>query len=536
MPTNKSTAAKEAVDNFQKLLASPETDSETTSAPITAEIEVLPPIKNPLLNFTGGVVSKFVDRAFNTFVEKDRLPEKYQKLIQLVTFASFCWGFAKDVREQYLLLKDLEDEIETPTTRLYFKKSDVFYDLVKKWVRKNCPTSIVNETRHYNIFTGIEGEQGNKRKNDPSPYYEEDAVDGKYYPYMHLDFDGCIVPTEEKCFAWRGIEIEFNPSYKGGDEGKQSPSFNLNLMEMEDLDPNIQKALAYSSVYSEPMAELTVETDDIEVIKELFDDIKRSEAHEHSTKEIERIPVINFYDKRYNEWSNREEISMKRSVFLPQEIEEGLLDDVLEFTERAEWYEELGIPHKRGYLFYGLPGTGKTSTILAFAQHTKLHIYPIDLSKYTDEELQAAIAEVRSGIIIFEDIDCMIEGRSIQEAAGNKGGNKIVQRQLPTFSQFLNIIDGISGRDNQIIIMTTNRDVDDFDSALIRPGRIDVKVHFTYATDDQIVRLVDKFLKDKPDDTPRILSEIQEKKPITMCQVQEILIRETFGGKLKKIG
>lgn len=47
---------------------------------------------------------------------------------------------------------------------------------------------------------------------------------------------------------------------------------------------------------------------------------------------------------------------------------------------RQEWYTAHGIPWRRGYLFYGPPGCGKTTAVAALAGHLKLDICVLTLS------------------------------------------------------------------------------------------------------------------------------------------------------------
>ena len=49
------------------------------------------------------------------------------------------------------------------------------------------------------------------------------------------------------------------------------------------------------------------------------------------------------------------------SIVLPKGIKERILNDANEFFQEERFYRELGIPYRRGYLFHGPPGTGKSS-------------------------------------------------------------------------------------------------------------------------------------------------------------------------------
>merc|ERR1712061_225096 len=57
------------------------------------------------------------------------------------------------------------------------------------------------------------------------------------------------------------------------------------------------------------------------------------------------------------------------SVILPVGVAENVSSDIYEFMASKAWYFERGIPYRRGYLFYGEPGSGKSSFIEAMAGH-----------------------------------------------------------------------------------------------------------------------------------------------------------------------
>ena len=70
--------------------------------------------------------------------------------------------------------------------------------------------------------------------------------------------------------------------------------------------------------------------------------------------------------------------------------------------------------------------------------------------------------------------------------------NNNPQHEKLTLSALLNILDGILETPGRIIIMTSNYP-EMLDSALIRPGRIDLKVTFPYCDGDMIIELIQNF-------------------------------------------
>ncbi|KAJ3142602.1 mitochondrial chaperone [Physocladia obscura] len=95
------------------------------------------------------------------------------------------------------------------------------------------------------------------------------------------------------------------------------------------------------------------------------------------------------------------------SVALDVTQETLLLKDLETFSSDKDFYKRMGLPYRRGYLFSGKPGTGKTSLINAISATYNRDLYYINLQDIkTDNELQSAFASVpRNSIIVFEDID-----------------------------------------------------------------------------------------------------------------------------------
>ena len=88
---------------------------------------------------------------------------------------------------------------------------------------------------------------------------------------------------------------------------------------------------------------------------------------------------------------------------------EALLADAREFLESERWYTERGIPYRRGYLLWGIPGGGKSSLVAAVASELKLPIYMLQLSNelLTDDGLHRLFQTMTENpsILLLEDID-----------------------------------------------------------------------------------------------------------------------------------
>jgi len=191
------------------------------------------------------------------------------------------------------------------------------------------------------------------------------------------------------------------------------------------------------------------------------------------------------------------------SVILDDGIAENILDDVKDFISNSKWYTDRGIPYRRGYLLHGPPGCGKSSFIQALAGELHYSICVMNLGErgLSDDRLSHLLSVApQQSIVLLEDIDAAFSKREQETARMETTG---YYANHVTFSGLLNCLDGVASTEERIVFMTTNY-LDRLDSALIRPGRVDLKMKIDYASESQIRRTFERFY---PDAAPGLSSQ-----------------------------
>lgn len=263
---------------------------------------------------------------------------------------------------------------------------------------------------------------------------------------------------------------------KNGGVGNQNEGYYSN---------NIKDLLGMMN--TNPCIQITMRGQDMNLLKSYVQEW----IDTHFEKESGKLTIYKCQPTRYEgfDWKTvgSKELRSFESVILKDGQKEHILKDIQTFRRREHWYSIRGIPYRRGYLLYGPPGTGKTSLVQSVASKVNMNVAIISLSgSMDDEQFNVLLQEVpRNSILVMEDIDhCVIKDPNSENDTSNA---KI------SMSGLLNALDGVVAQEGTMVFMTCNN-VNRIQPALLRPGRIDMKMELGYADKTQINKMFWRFM------------------------------------------
>ena len=401
---------------------------------------------------------------------------KYLPLLLVLAASPVAWSYARgyvwELLNEYLM------------TSVTVRTDDEMYNMVMLWLSRQ---HFARNSRHFLANTNV---------NTRNRYLYYQSLDEDEAEKDGGDDMDAVVNTETGEASNQKQAVHYTPSTGRYMFWYKSWPFTFERIQNRDqsimLSMSEREELCISCFGRNPRR-----------LKELLLDARQMHMRKDNCKTvIYRANLADSYWQRCMSRLNRP----FSTVILNDQVKQDLIDDATDYLRPStrRWYANRGIPYRRGYLLHGPPGTGKSSLSLAMAGYFRMKIYIVSLSSTaaTEENLTALFHDLPTRcVVLLEDIDSaglthtrdgtsgssgdaagMIEASAASSISpgSRKGANPAAAGGRISLSGLLNILDGVASQEGRILIMTTNH-IEKLDKALIRPGRIDMSIHFGLA-------------------------------------------------------
>jgi hypothetical protein len=220
---------------------------------------------------------------------------------------------------------------------------------------------------------------------------------------------------------------------------------------------------------------------------------------------------------------NEESFDPFKNAFFDPEILE-YVNRIVHWYESKQWYEKRNLPWRKGILFHGPGGTGKSTLAKCIAQILGIPLVRFHLDTMSNNEfVRYWNICPKPCVILFEDFDNVFDKRT-----------PLTEHKLLTFDTVLNQISGVSTTNGVILVITTNH-IDKIDEAMgvesaikgqsTRAGRIDYVVYVGAMKAPERRKLISHILRDWPE----VIEDcVEESDGMTAAQVENYCINKAY--------
>jgi hypothetical protein len=121
-------------------------------------------------------------------------------------------------------------------------------------------------------------------------------------------------------------------------------------------------------------------------------DQKNKDKTYHFIYQGKKEGKLKFSTKLISDFSNPELENYETFNNIFHSNKEKIINDIKKLKDN-NYYKRTGQKRKKGYLFYGHPGTGKTSTVMAISNYDKRHIIEVQLDRVkTNSEFEEILS------------------------------------------------------------------------------------------------------------------------------------------------
>lgn len=217
---------------------------------------------------------------------------------------------------------------------------------------------------------------------------------------------------------------------------------------------------------------------------------------------VEVSREIGYYCKKIN--VDSDELFLFENSIVPD-----IISEVSRFWDKAEEYKANKVIHKRGMLFFGYPGCGKTS-IISLLCNELIQRKGVIFSISGPENLQYYVTFMKN---YFRQIEPQTPIITIIEDIDTYSDSPII----------LDFLDGKSQIEHHLVIATTNN-TKNIPSSFTRPSRIDLKVEVPYP--DEETRK--EYLKQKKFDPSKLDEVASLTDSFSFADLKELFIAVTL--------
>lgn len=256
----------------------------------------------------------------------------------------------------------------------------------------------------------------------------------------------------------------------------------------------------------------------------------KSDAKIHLWKTQGRESYMDCIDKKCRTFDD---------VFVPKYQKDEIINSLDKFIKKREWYHKNNIANHFGILLYGEPSSGKSSIAQAINDYIDGDLYVINgddvmklptiLDRNIDRYFNRKLGRYR--VILIEDIDCGIVNK---RKDGDKYDENLQQQNESSLDKtlkelnnesglgsLLNCLDGLDAPNDVVFIFTTNH-VDKLDKALIRPGRIDLRLEIKLACKETF----EEFIKYHFGEDKTLPEDFEIKDNISFASLQTLIMKD----------
>lgn len=218
------------------------------------------------------------------------------------------------------------------------------------------------------------------------------------------------------------------------------------------------------------------------------------------TGEVVEMPAIRFLDLSKVDES---------ALVLNDDIYNRVHDKVFKLLEHTDAYKAAGVPMKRGALFAGQPGTGKTLAGQIAAAKAVKHGWTVVLVTKAEDTVRGLRFGTQLGktLIFVEDIDRVA------------GGNRTTK-----VDELLNTLDGIDTKGAEFYAIFTTNAPEAIEKTAIRTGRTDTIIFFELPDPKAVENLIRRYgqgMIDPNADLTKVGKELAGEKPADIREALE---------------